>query len=645
MENEYSVIALTGTPKSGKTTIFNGLTGMCRYTGGWWGDGGAPGRGTYRYCGQAYMLLDMPGAYSLSSAPFPDSGSRESNDSLLQSRQPDVIAVVADATRLELGLHLLKQVLGMDSGTRNTGSIPVILCVNFCDEALRTGLVIDYNLLEDVLQIPVIPCCARDQSHLDDVKAAIHYAAKPGNRKAFCYDCLDFSPKKLTAECISVTSEADGARRVLLDLILTGPVTGKIILLLLLAGVLHLTMLAGGVPSLLLWNALSRLELYLDSAMAYLGAAPWLTGCLIHGGFRALSWTTAIMLPPLAVFLFFFTLLEDLGFLPRASMGMDPIFEKCGACGGQCVTMALGLGCNAAGVACCRSIQSPRERIIAVLTNSMIPCCGRFPVFIMLIPLFFAVGPVDSLTGSLSCALLFSILLLAAVYLSLGISWLLSKTLLKGLPSAFALELSPYRKMHITRSALRSLLNRTMVFAGRAVRAAVPAGIIIWLLANLFYTGPSSGFVSFHRPAAGVPSLLAAFTGLLHPAAVLLGMDGAILAAFVLSFPAGELFLPILIMAYLEGGPLGGMLGGSLAAGGNGFSLYQLLASQGWTWITAICTLVFTFLHWPCLTTCQAIARETKSWKWAGAAVCIATVPGILICMGIALYGHTVLGI
>ena len=645
MENEYSVIALAGTPKSGKTTIFNGLTGMCRYTGGWWGDGGAPGRGTYRYCGQAYMLLDMPGAYSLSSAPFPDSGSRESNDSLLQSRQPDVIAVVADATRLELGLHLLKQVLGMDSGTKNTGSIPVILCVNFCDEALRTGLVIDYNLLEDVLQIPVIPCCARDQSHLDDVKAAIHYAAKPGNRKAFCYDCLDFSPKKLTAECISVTSEADGARRVLLDLILTGPVTGKIILLLLLAGVLHLTMLAGGVPSLLLWNALSRLELYLDSAMAYLGAAPWLTGCLIHGGFRALSWTAAIMLPPLAVFLFFFTLLEDLGFLPRASMGMDPIFEKCGACGGQCVTMALGLGCNAAGVACCRSIQSPRERIIAVLTNSMIPCCGRFPVFIILIPLFFAAGPVDSLTGSLSCALLFSILLLAAVYLSLGISWLLSKTLLKGLPSAFALELSPYRKMHITRSALRSLLNRTMVFAGRAVRAAVPAGIIIWLLANLFYTGPSSGFVSFHRPAAGVPSLLAAFTGLLHPAAVLLGMDGAILAAFVLSFPAGELFLPILIMAYLEGGPLGGMLGGSLAAGGNGFSLYQLLASQGWTWITAICTLVFTFLHWPCLTTCQAIARETKSWKWAGTAVCIATVPGILICAGIALYGHMVLGI
>ena len=379
--------------------------------------------------------------------------------------------------------------------------------------------------------------------------------------------------------------------------------------------------------------------------MTYLGAAPWLTGCLVHGGFRALSWTAAIMLPPLAVFLFFFTLLEDLGFLPRASMGMDPVFGKCGACGGQCVTMALGLGCNAAGVACCRSIQSPKERTIAVLTNSMIPCCGRFPVFIMLIPLFFAAGPVDSLTGSLSCALLFSILLLAAVYLSMGISWLLSKTLLKGLPSAFTLELPPYRKMHITRSALRSLLNRTMVFTGRAVRAAVPAGIIVWFLANLFYTGPSAGLVSFHRPAADVPSLLNAFTGMLDPAAVLLGMDGAILAAFILSFPAGELFLPILIMAYLEGGPLGGILGGSLDAGGSAFSLYQLLVSQGWTWITAICTLVFTFLHWPCLTACQAVARETDSLKWAGTAICIATIPGILICMGIALYGHMVLGI
>ena len=164
MEHECSVIALAGTPKAGKTTIFNGLTGMCRYTGSWWGDRGTPGRGTYTYCGQTYMLLDMPGAYSLPPAPFPDSGSRENRDSFLGSQQPDVIAVVADATRLELGLHLLKQVLGMDTGTRDADNIPVILCVNFCDEALRTGLVIDYNLLEDVLLIPVMPCCARRRS-------------------------------------------------------------------------------------------------------------------------------------------------------------------------------------------------------------------------------------------------------------------------------------------------------------------------------------------------------------------------------------------------------------------------------------------------------------------------------------------------
>ena len=269
---------------------------------------------------------------------------------------------------------------------------------------------------------------------------------------------------------------------------------------------------------------------------------------------------------------------------------------------------------------------------------------GAFPTLIAIISMFF-VGVSGGAFDSMLSALLLTLFIVLGVCMTFLVSKALSMTVLKGIPSSFTLELPPYRKMHITRSALRSLLNRTMVFTGRAVRAAVPAGIIVWFLANLFYTGPSAGLVSFHRPAADVPSLLNAFTGMLDPAAVLLGMDGAILAAFILSFPAGELFLPILIMAYLEGGPLGGVLGGSLDAGGSAFSLYQLLVSQGWTWITAICTLVFTFLHWPCLTTCQAVARETDSLKWAGTAICIATIPGILICMGIALYGHMVLGI
>ena len=633
MENGCSVIALTGSPKAGKSTIFNGLTGKCRYTGGWWGDDGTPGRGTYRYCDTTYLLMDLPGIYSLPREAFPAPYRKQTPVPLFPVR-PDVIAVVADATRLEMGLHLLKQVV--KRAAQEETNTPIVLCVNFCDEALRQGILIDFNLLEDVLQIPVIPCCARKQRHLDDIKTAIHYAAKPSNSQMFSYDCLDFSPKNLTRECITVISAASGARRVIADHLLTSPVLGKVILLLALAAVLRLTMAASGLPSRILWDALARLENRLDMIMTYLGTAPWVTGSLIHGGFRAMSWAVAVMFPPLTVFFFCFTLLEDLGFLPRAACVMDPVLEKCSSCGGHCLSMALGLGCNAAGVACCRAIRSPRERMAAVLTSSMVPCCGRLPIFIALIPLFFASAPVDSVAGSLACALFFAILLLSAVYMALGISWLLSRTALKGLPSAFVLEMPPYRKPRITASALRSLLNRTLVMVARAVKASVPAGILIWFLANVIYTGSDGFALAFASQGVNGPSLLSFFTGVLDPAARLLGMDGIILAAFILGFPASELVLPLLIMIYMQGDSLVSMT--------SGLPLHQLLTSNGWTWTTAMCTLVFALFHWPCLTTCKAIAREARGWKWAAAAVCISTRPGSALCMGISFLTHLLAG-
>lgn len=600
MENGYSVIVLAGTPRAGKSTLFNRLTGMRRHAGSWRKDEKKPEKGTFRYSGATYLLYDLPG----SSLAFPS--------------RPDIITVVADATRLEPGLHLLKQILSMDTG--HSGNIPVVLCVNFHDEATRTGLAIDYSLLEDVLQIPVIPCCAGNAGCLDDLKAAVHYAAKPENRRLLC--CIpDFSPKRLAHECISASSPVHSARRVILDSLLTGPVAGRLIPLFILAAVLRLAMAAAGSPVLLLWNLLYRAAICLKGIMTYLEAPPWLTGCLVQGGFHALSWTIAVMLPPLAVFLFCFTLLEDLGFLPRASCAMDPVFSKCGSCGGHCVSMALGLGCSAAGAVCCRSIRSPRERLTAVLTSSILPCSGRFPVFIVLIPLFFAAGPMDSFTGSLSCSLFFALLLLAAVFVTMGTSRLLSGTLLKRFPSAPALELPPYRKIRLSSCALRSFWDRTMVFTLRAAAASFCAGILIWFL---------------NRPAAGAPSLLDSFTRLLDPAAGLLGMDGVILAAFILSFPAGELFLPILLTAYLGNGSpdiascFPDMVNGA-------FPLYQLLASHGWTWITALCTLVFTLFHWPCLTACRAVAREAGGWKWTAAAVLTSTLTGTLLCMGIAL--------
>lgn len=631
MENGCSVIALTGSPKAGKSTIFNGLTGMCRYTGGWWGEDGTPCRGAYRYNETTYQLIDQPGIYSLPVLPHRGARDRKKKAGPLFPPRPDVIAVVADATRLELGLHLLKQIL--DGEAKEDSCTPVVFCVNFWDEALHQGMAVDFHLLEDVLQIPVIPCCARNRGHLDDVKAALHYAAKPDNREAFSYAGLDFSPKKLSRECTLLVSTAPGVRRVIADHFFTSPVLGKAILLLLITVIIRLVMAAAGFPSHILWAALAGLENRLDGFMGYLGAAPWVTGSLIHGGFRAFSWVMSVMLFPLAVFFFLFTLLEEMGFLPRAACAMDPVFEKCSSCGGHCLSMALGFGCSAAAVACARAIPSPRERMTAILTASLVPCCGQLPIFIALIPLLFAAGAGGS---PLSCALVFALMLLGSVYMAMGISWLLSRTLLKGLPSAFILEMPPYRKLSIRYAALRSLLNRTLVMVERAVKAAVPAGILIWFLANVTYTGPDNGFFSLLQTDSAAPSLLTSFTGLLDPAARVLGMDGVILAAFILGFPAGELVLPILVMAYLQCGTLASM--------NSGASMYRLFISNGWTWTTALCTLIFALFHWPCLTTCKAILKEAGAIKWTAAAVCISTLPGLVLCMGISFCAHMIAG-
>ena len=310
----------------------------------------------------------------------------------------------------------------------------------------------------------------------------------------------------------------------------------------------------------------------------------------------------------MAIFFPLFTLLEDLGYLPRVAFNLDKYFKKACTCGKQALTMAMGFGCNAAGVVGCRIIDSPRERLIATITNSFVPCNGRFPTLIAIITMFF-IGASAGFGTSLLSAVLLTAVILLGILMTLLVSRLLSKTILKGVPSSFTLELPPYRRPQIGKVIVRSIFDRTLFVLGRAVAVAAPAGLLIWIMANVM---------------VGDMSLLAHCSAFLDPFARLLGMDGVILMAFILGFPANEVVFPIIIMAYMAGGTLTDM--------GNLSEMHTLLTANGWTPVTAVCTMLFSLMHWPCSTTCMTIHKETASLKWTAASFLIPTAAGMLLC-------------
>jgi len=313
------------------------------------------------------------------------------------------------------------------------------------------------------------------------------------------------------------------------------------------------------------------------------------------------------MLPPMAIFFPLFTLLEDLGYLPRIAFNLDRCFKKCSACGKQALTMCMGFGCNAVGVTGARIIDSKRERLIAILTNVFVPCNGRFPTLISLITMFLVAGSASS--GFLSTLILTGMVILG-ILATLLVSSILSKTLLKGHPSSFTLELPPYRKPDVFKVIIRSVLDRTLFVLGRAVAVAAPAGLVIWLFANV---------------SVGNATLLSHVSGFLDPFARLLGLDGIILLAFILGFPANEIVVPIMVMAYLSQGTVTDTL--SLN------EMKELFIANGWTTLTAINTILFSLFHWPCSTTLLTVKKETGSIKWTLASFLIPTLFGIIVCM------------
>ncbi|MGO4931922.1 ferrous iron transport protein B [Clostridium perfringens] len=393
-----------------------------------------------------------------------------------------------------------------------------------------------------------------------------------------------------------------------IDKILVSKSTGIPIMIMTLLVVLWITITLANYPSEMLANMFAHGELYIRDFFSGLNLPSWISGILIDGIYVTLAWVISVMLPPMAIFFPMFTLLEDLGYLPRIAFNLDKCFKKCCACGKQALTMCMGLGCNAAGIIGCRIINSPRERIIAILTNAFMPCNGRFPMLISIAAIFIG-GISVGIKESFISALTVTVVIILGVLMTLLVSKILSKTILKGMPSNFILELPPYRKPQVGKVIVRSIFDRTLYVLGRAIAIAAPAGAVIWIFSNIMI---------------GDASILTICADYLSPLANAIGVDGYILMAFILGLPANEIVMPIIIMSYLRAT--------TMLELDNLYELKELLVANGWTILTAINVMILCLMHYPCGTTLWTIKKETKSFKWTALSFLIPTVAGIVIC-------------
>jgi ferrous iron transport protein B len=390
-----------------------------------------------------------------------------------------------------------------------------------------------------------------------------------------------------------------------LDKIVTSPLWGFPIMLLLLGIVFYITIAGANVPSEMLATFFGNIEPYITAGFTAVNAPDWLHGLLVLGLYRGTTAVISVMLPPMAIFFPMFALLENFGYLPRVAFNMDRLFKGAGAHGKQALTMAMGFGCNAAAIMSTRIIESPRERMLAILTNNFVPCNGRWPTLILLSSLFMA----SSFTGGMGILVTTSVIIgmvLFGIVVTLTVSWILSKTVLKGVPTHYTLELPPYRKPLVLDTILRASLERTIAVLKRAIVIAAPAGVATWIFANIMI---------------GDMSVLEHIVSFLDPFAKQLGLDGYILMAFLLGLPANEIVVPILLMGYLSTG--------SLTELDDLNAIKQLFLDNGWTWLTALNMMLFSLLHYPCGTTLVNIYKETKSKKWTFLSFLIPTVIAI----------------
>lgn len=679
MKDNNRIIALAGNPNVGKSTVFNALTGLHQHTGNWPGKTVSNASGYFNFNNLTYKIYDLPGIYSILAHSEEEFVARD----FICFGGSDVVVIVCDAgclmrnlnlvlqvceitdkvvvcvnlldeakkKKIDVDLNKLSDLLGVrvvgTSARSNVGLDELLSNIDLTFGESRKSKKVRYNqYVEDAIKV-ISDAIILDDSSINKRWVALNLLRDDELLRDKIEEelMIDLSDEKIdnsikqartllldgditineiddvltesinneasliSSKVVSYLNKDYAKKDRRLDKILTKKSTGIPIMIILFAFIFWLTITGSNYPSMLLQSVLFKFENVLFNFFSYLHIPNFVNEALTHGVYRVLAWVVSVMLPPMALFFPLFTILEDIGYLPRIAFNVDGIFKKCKTCGKQALTMAMGFGCNAVGVSGCRIIDSPRERLIAILTNSFVPCNGRFPILISIITMFL-VGVEGGFWNSLLGVLILMMVIGFGIFMTFVTSSVLSKTLLKGVPSSFTLELPPYRRPQYGKVIVRSIFDRTLFVLGRAITVAIPAGLVIWCLANININGGS---------------LLSILSNVLDPLGKLLGMDGVILLAFILAFPANEIVIPIIIMSYMSTG--------NLVDISNLSTLREVLVSNGWTWVTAVSVMLFSLMHWPCSTTCLTVKKETSSIKWTILSIVIPTFCGVVICL------------